>query len=197
MSRQLRLSGSHAARSAEPSRRTDETLRGDGRPSPRLRNLMPTGAAPPPHTEAELARLLATVRQGLRHGTTVTIGHSRDADSADAADAFAAAWREYGHVTAVVDWPEDAASWLRQARRLTAGAPDGWVIAASAEGFAQLSRRLVYSTDWTARRTFAFGSLADPRCVALAGVGVLDGLRGATSDGKGWVVRGEVVLGAD
>ncbi|GAA1611204.1 hypothetical protein GCM10009764_38760 [Nocardia ninae] len=146
-----------------------------------------------------MARLLVMVRQGLRNGTTVSIGHSRDANSAAAANAFAAAWRERGcHVSAVVDWPEDAASWLRQARRLTAGTPDAWVIAAEVAGFVQLSRRLMHSTDWTARRTFAFGSLADPRCGALAGVGVFEGLRGATRDGKSWEVCGDgVVLGAD
>ncbi|MEU7138631.1 hypothetical protein ABZ942_04190 [Nocardia sp. NPDC046473] len=57
------------------------------------------------------------------------------------------------------------------------------MIAASVAGFVQLSRRLVHSTRWTARRTFAFASLADPRCAALAGPEVLDGLRGATSEG--------------
>ncbi|WP_199856806.1 hypothetical protein [Nocardia suismassiliense] len=193
------MSEKHASRAAELPLRVAEAMHGDSRPSPRLRNLAPTGATPLPHTDAELERLLAMVRQCLRNGTTVSIGHSRDANSVAAADAFAAAWRERGfHVSAVVDWPEDAASWLRQARRLTAGVPDAWVIAAGVEGFVQLSRRLVHSTDWTARRTFAFRSLADPQCGALAGAGVLDGLRGATRDGKGWeVCGGEVVLGAD
>ncbi|WP_206055213.1 ABC transporter substrate-binding protein [Nocardia sp. CS682] len=163
-----------------------------------MRNLALTGAAPPPHTEAELERLLTMVRRDLRNGTTVSIGHSRHANSVAAADAFAAAWRARGfQVSAVVDWPEDAASWLRQARRLTAGAPDAWVVAGGVAGFVQLSRRLVHSTDWTARRTFAFGSLTDSRCAVLAGARVLDGLRGATRDGNGWAVRGgEVVLGA-
>ncbi|WP_433656466.1 hypothetical protein ACQPW1_34995 [Nocardia sp. CA-128927] len=131
--------------------------------------------------------------------TTVSIGHSRDANSVAAAEAFASAWRERGHrVSAVVDWPEDAASWLRQAQRLTAGAPDAWVIAAAVEGFVQLSRRLVHSTHWTARRTFAFSSLADPICGTLAGPEVLDGLRGVTSEGGSWIISGnEVIRAAD
>ncbi|MFD6160805.1 hypothetical protein ACFWF7_15160 [Nocardia sp. NPDC060256] len=101
-------------------------------------------------------------------------------------------------MSAVVDWPEEAASWLRQAQRLTAGAPDAWVIAASVPGFVQLSRRLVHSTRWTARRTFAFASLADPMSAALAGPEVLDGLRGATREGGSWTISGnEVVRTAD
>lgn len=139
------------------------------------------------------------VQQQPRTGTTVSIGHSRDANSVAAADAFASAWRERGHgVSTVVDWPEDAASWLRQAQRLTAGAPDAWVIAAAAAGFVQLSRRLVHSTHWSARRTFAFASLADPIVPAPAGPEVLDGLRGATREGGSWTVSGnEVIFAAD
>lgn len=161
--------------------------------------MLTSGVAPGPHTDAELERLLVMLQQQGRNGTTVSIGHSRDANSVAAAEAFASAWRARGYrVSAVVDWPEDAASWLRQARRLTAGEPDAWVIAAAVEGFVQLSRRLVHSTQWTARRTFAFAALADPRCGALAGPGVLDGLRGATSEGAGWAISGnEVVVVAE
>ncbi|MFI6043767.1 hypothetical protein ACIA8C_19205 [Nocardia sp. NPDC051321] len=186
----------------EPGRRSAGPGRGgDGLSSPRLRNLALSTPcpAPPPHTDAELERLLVMVQQQHRNGTTVSIGHSRDANSAAAANAFASAWRERGYrVSAVVDWPEDAASWLRQARRLTAGEPDAWVIAAAVKGFVQLSRRLVHSTRWTARRTFAFAALADPRCGALAGPEVLHGLRGATSDGASWAISGnEVIRAAD
>lgn len=139
------------------------------------------------------------LQQQHRIGTTVSIGHSRDANSVAAAKAFASAWRERGYgVSAVVDWPEDAASWLRQAQRLTDGAPDAWVIAAAVEGFVQMSRRLVHSTRWSARRTFAFASLADPIVPTLAGPEVLDGLRGATSEGGSWAISGnEVILAAD
>ncbi|MFI6168541.1 hypothetical protein ACIBCN_17315 [Nocardia sp. NPDC051052] len=100
-------------------------------------------------------------------------------------------------MSAVVDWPEDAASWLRQASTLTAGAPDAWVIAAAVEGFVQLSRRLVHSTRWSARRTFAFAALADPMVPALAGPEVLDGLRGVTSAGGSWAIAGNEVIFAD
>ncbi|MFG1794679.1 hypothetical protein [Nocardia sp. NPDC049149] len=159
--------------------------------SPRLRGLHVSGPPPEAHTDAELARLLAMVQQPRPRGGTVAVGHSRDVHSRAAATAFVSAWRDHGYrVSAVVDWPEDAASWLRQAQRLTAGDPDAWVIAAAVPGFVQLSRRLVYSTRWTARRTFGFAALADPRCGALAGPDVLDGLRGATETGGSWAIRG-------
>ncbi|MFF0286641.1 hypothetical protein [Streptomyces sp. NPDC005262] len=56
-------------------------------------------------------------------------------------------------------------------------------------GFAQLARRLRRSTDWAPDRTVAFASLQDTRLLALAGEGVLDGMRGASADGGMWSVR--------
>ncbi|MFE4520208.1 hypothetical protein ACFRMQ_39330 [Kitasatospora sp. NPDC056783] len=131
---------------------------------------------PAPHTAAELAallRLLADHRHPPLRG--VAIGHSRDGASRTAAAAFA-----------VVDWPEQAASWLRPARRLTDREPDAFVIAAAPLGWAQLARRLRHSTPWRPDRTFGFASLAEPVAAALAGPGVLDGVRGASADGGTW-----------
>ncbi|MGK5671862.1 hypothetical protein ACSNOB_03315 [Micromonospora sp. URMC 106] len=149
---------------------------------------------PVPHTEAELAALaglLAVPRSGI---TTVTVGHSRDAAATTSAAAFTAMWEARGGVVlAVVDWPETAASWLRAARRMTAQTPDAWVVAAATTGFVPLARRLLTSTPWEPSRTYAFGSLCDPRLPALAGPGVLDGLRGASADGGTWEVRGRGV----
>ncbi|MER5906034.1 hypothetical protein ABT150_39125 [Streptomyces mirabilis] len=143
-----------------------------------------------PHTEAELAALIGLLTAPKSRIETVTIGHSRDADSLAAAEAFAAAWEARGgKVLASVDWPETAASWLRPASRLTAEAPDAWVMAAAPLGFAQLARRLRHSTDWDPARTFAFASLRDSRLPALTGPDTLHGLRGATADGGAWHVR--------
>ena len=153
----------------------------------------PTGEppAPAPHTEAELTTLLSLLTAPPAHIRTVAIGHSRDEASRAAAIAFTEAWQtvEGACVLTVVDWPEQAASWLRPAQRLTAESPDAWVIAAAGPGWAQLARRLRHSTDWDPSRTFAFASLADPRTTALAGPGTLDGLRGATATGGFWEVN--------
>ncbi|MEU9235187.1 hypothetical protein [Streptomyces subrutilus] len=133
---------------------------------------------PVPHTRAELDALLTLLtRAGSR---TVVIGHSRDSASRAAASAFATTWRSQGgEVLDTVDWPEQAASWLRPARRLTAHTPDAWVIAAAPLGWAQMSRRLLRSTSWTPYRTCAFASLAPLPSNP-------DGLRGATPEGAVW-----------
>ncbi|AYN38692.1 hypothetical protein D9753_06880 [Streptomyces dangxiongensis] len=174
---------------SEPSPRLDPAALADHGPWP----------APRPHTDRELARLLALLEDCGVRGGSVALGHGRDAASRAAALAFADAWQERGgRLAAVVDWPEEAASWLRQARRLTGVAPDAWVVAAAPVGWAQLSRRLRHSTDWDPRRTFGFASAGDTRLVTAAGPGVLDGMRGATSDGRVWTIRrGWVMESAD
>ncbi|MFI6316402.1 hypothetical protein ACIBG8_02730 [Nonomuraea sp. NPDC050556] len=86
---------------------------------------------------------------------TVTVGHGRDPASVERARRFAEDWeRRGGTVLAVVDWPETAASWLRQATRFAAGAPDAWVVAAPHEGWKRMAERLRQGTDWDEERTY-------------------------------------------
>jgi hypothetical protein len=149
------------------------------------------------HTDAELARLVSLVTSACpRHApaAAVSVGHGRDAASRAAAQAFVAAWSAIGEVVAVVDWPETAASWLRPATRLTAQAPDAWVVAAAPAGFARLARRLRDGGGWDPARTVAFASVRDPAVVARAGHRTLDGLHGATRDGGTWCVRGDCIV---
>jgi hypothetical protein len=139
------------------------------------------------HTAAEITALVGMMTEPRARIQAVTIGHGRDPASRDAAAAFAAEWVAFGGVVlATVDWPEEAASWLRAARRFAAGEPDAWVVAGRALGWAQLSRRLRHSTDWDPGRTFGFASVGTTESVRLAGVGTLDGLRGVSADGSDW-----------
>ncbi|MEU9061009.1 hypothetical protein AB0D13_19705 [Streptomyces sp. NPDC048430] len=147
---------------------------------------------PAAHTEEELAALVALLlKQRKPRIETVSVGHSRDAASRAAAEAFATEWRARGGtVLTTVDWPETAASWLRPATRLASGPPDAWAMAAALPGFAQLARRLRRSTDWDPARTYAFASLQDSRLPAFAGPDTVHGMRGATADGGTWDIRG-------
>jgi hypothetical protein len=89
----------------------------------------------------------------------------------------------------VVTWPEEAASWLRQATRFAAANPDLWVMAGPPGGWAQMTRRLLWSTSWEPGRTIAFAALGTERAVGLVGAGNLPGLTGATAWGGTWAVR--------
>ncbi|MFD7495100.1 hypothetical protein ACFV8T_22185 [Streptomyces sp. NPDC059832] len=158
--------------------------------SPGLRTSDVDSPAPHAHTEAELAALIGLLTAPRSRIRSVAVGHGRDAESVDAAQAFVRCWQDLDKdVLVVVDWPEDAASWLRPARRLTAQSPDAWVLAGAPRGVARLTRRLRRSTDWAADRTFGFASLGTPRLVELAGAGTVHGLRGACADGGTWDLR--------
>lgn len=151
---------------------------------------MMTGApAPAAHTDAELTSLLSLLTSMRPPVRSVAVGHARDGASRAAAQAFVRAWEALDRdVLTVVDWPEEAASWLRPAQRLTAQAPDAWVLAGAPPGVAHLVRRLRRSCGWDPGRTFGFASLAAPHMVEFVGADALDGMRGASTDGGTWEI---------
>ncbi|MFG2001468.1 hypothetical protein ACGFNU_20190 [Spirillospora sp. NPDC048911] len=135
--------------------------------------------------DAELDAMLRLLEgEGAR---LVNVGHGRSPASAARARAFLDAWP--GDVGAVVSWPAAAASWLRPARRLAAGAPDAWVIADEPAGWAGIGPRLAATGLWRAHATFAFTGLAGPRLPALAGPESTEGLRGVTAGGRIWEIN--------
>jgi hypothetical protein len=146
---------------------------------------------PAPHTNPELETIMGLLTERRSRVSTISVGHARDDASRSAANAIIRAWTVHGgDVLGVVDWPEDAASWLRQATRLAMGATDAWVVAGSPLGWAQMGRRLRCSTDWDPERTIAFSSLADIQLIELADPDVFKGLRGTMPDGGTWRIGG-------
>jgi hypothetical protein len=138
-------------------------------------------------TDAELARMteLATSR-GAR---AVAIGSGNSPATARAVAAFTRRFEAAGGIiTGTVTWPESAASWLRQATRFAAADPDLWVMAGPATGWAQMTRRLLWSTPWRPERTIAFAAIGTRPVISLVGAHNLPGLSGATADGGTWQV---------
>ena len=139
-------------------------------------------------TEAELDRMLRLALQ--RNARTVAIGHGRSSAAARSARRFARSWEASARaVLCVVTWPEDAASWLRQATRFAEANPDLWVMAGPQGGWAQMTRRLLWSTPWQPERTIAFAGIGTEGAIGLVGAVNLPGLTGATTSGGTWVVR--------
>lgn len=147
--------------------------------------------APSSRTEVEWLVTLAS----SRGASTITLGHARDQNSAAAVHAFAALWTASGRtVLRIVDWPENAASWLRQAHRFAEPEPDLWVVAGRPLGWAQMARRLTWSTSWRSRDTLAFSSLAAPSTQELAGPTILEELSGALPNGRIWRMRDSQIV---
>jgi hypothetical protein len=155
--------------------------------SPRLPQGLACDTAGSGPVGAELSRMTElALRRGAR---SVAIGGGRSATAAAAAAAFAGRWEASGGtVLTVVTWPEEAASWLRQATRFAAADPDLWIMAGALRGWAQMTRRLLWSTPWQPGRTLAFAALGTRRAIGLVGAHNLQGLAGATADGGTWTV---------
>jgi hypothetical protein len=149
------------------------------------------GRVPGPGNETTEAELNHMAELAWRRGAvTIAIGRGRSARATATAAAFARRWEGAGRIVLdVVTWPEEAASWLRQATRFAAADPDLWVMTGPAAGWAQMTRRLLWSTPWQPGRTIAFAGLGTRRAVELVGAHNLDGLTGATADGRTWAVR--------
>jgi hypothetical protein len=155
--------------------------------SPRLPSTLAYNAAGPEPTDAEMSRMteLALCRGARR----IAVGRGRPAATARAVAAFTRRWEASGGtVLDVVTWPEEAASWLRQATRFAAADPDLWVMAGAPLGWAQMTRRLLWSTPWQPGRTLAFANLGIQHAIELVGAHNLQGLAGATSDGGTWTI---------
>lgn len=140
-------------------------------------------------TGAEERAVLQLLTRLRPRPLTVVIGAARDARSLDAAKRLDAAWHKQGGVVLeTVTWPEQAASWLRQAQRFTHPEPDAWIVSGMLPGFVQLGRRLTLSTEWDPARTVATASLAHESLIAYGGIGTFDHLRGAHRDGSTWEI---------
>jgi len=138
-------------------------------------------------TDAELSRMVQLALG--RDARNVAIGRGRSLAAAAAAAGFARRWETAnGAVLDVVTWPEEAASWLRQATRFAAADPDLWVMAGAPAGWAQMTRRLLWSTPWQPARTIAFASLGTGHAIGLVGACNLAGLAGATAEGGSWAI---------
>lgn len=140
-----------------------------------------------PATDLEVAALVALAAG--RGARSIAVGSGRTSPALAAADAITQAWRaDGGSVTVAVTWPETAASWLRQARRFADAPADLWVMTGPETGWAQMTRRLLWSTPWRPERTLATGAIGRPATLALVGAYQLRGLAGACANGAIWTV---------
>ncbi|WP_199742988.1 hypothetical protein [Nocardia stercoris] len=147
----------------------------------------------PVATDAEIAAIVAAAH--ARGARTLTLGSGRVPAAIATMNAVAAEWeRGGGRIADRVTWPETAASWLRQARRFTTAATDLWVMTGPPLGWAQMTRRLLWSTPWTAADTLLTAAITDPAALALVGTVYLEGSTGIDADGSVWTVGADGLL---
>ncbi|MES9558842.1 MULTISPECIES: hypothetical protein [unclassified Streptomyces] len=153
--------------------------------SPLLRRAHPAAQPETVITEAEVTALVALAL--ARGAQTIAVGSGRDPLALTSVHTVVQAWERAGGVCVLeLDWPETAASWLRQATRFAAAEPDLWIMQGPHLGWAQMTRRLLWSTPWQPARTLLTGAVSDRRTLDLVGLHNLPGIGGVTSDGDAW-----------
>lgn len=162
--------------------------------SPLLRPPIAADGGDPEATEAEVRAIVSLAH--ARGARALTIGSGRLAHAVATAHAIATAWQATGGmVTGTATWPESAASWLRQASVFTRDDTDVWVMAGPILGWAQMTRRLLWSTNWRPERTLATAEIGSRAALDLVDGLNLAGLAGATAAGETWTVTPDGVTG--
>jgi hypothetical protein len=87
-----------------------------------------------------------------------------------------------------VDWPAQAASWLRPARRLTAPDIELCIVLDNLAGSAQILRRLAEQPGWHVGNIITWSAIRRPALLTLFQAERLDGLRGTTATGETWTL---------
>ena len=149
--------------------------------------LLPPGmTGPMAETEATDAELNRMTELALSRGArAIATGRGNSPAATRAVGEFTRRFQATGGIIiCTVTWPESAASWLRQATRYAAADPDLWVMAGPATGWAQMTRRLLWSTPWRPERTIAFAAIGTRHVTGLVGAHNLPGLTGATADAR-------------
>lgn len=136
-------------------------------------------------TGSEVAGLVALATS--RGARVIAVGSGRDVVALSAVRAVTNAWElAGGEVSLELSWPETAASWLRQANRFAAADADLWIMLGPPVGWAQMTRRLLWSTPWKPAHTLLSGAVSDRRTLDLVGLHNLPGIAGVTRDGDPW-----------
>ncbi|MFB7919157.1 hypothetical protein [Streptomyces sp. NPDC056061] len=148
--------------------------------------------AVPTATDAEVAAIVHLARDRRAH--TIVIGSGRTPHALETSRLIESAWDRAGGTTlATITWPETGASWLRHASRFADANPDLWVMTGPPTGWAQMTRRLLWSTPWRPERTLTTAAIGEPRTLALVGLINLNGLAGATAHGTTWLVEDDTL----
>ncbi|GAB2640555.1 hypothetical protein ABI214_00020 [Prescottella soli] len=139
-------------------------------------------------TGSELTGLVDLAhRRGVRH---IAIGSGRTPEALAFVDQFTSRWeRTGGEVTETITWPEEAASWLHQATRFMGAGADLWVMTGPALGWAQMTRRLLWSTTWRPEHALVTAAVSTPEALRMIGLHNLDGLTGVNSQGVTWTIH--------
>jgi len=116
---------------------------------------------------------------GGAQGVGVNIGARSDAYGTGIADAFRSAWEDRGGTVGEnVSYDPDQASYNADAKQITSGSPDAFVIVDLPDTYAKIGPALAQQDTWDATRTFVTDGLISGELPKAAGTEATEGIRG-------------------
>lgn len=152
--------------------------------------------------EKRITQLINWIHESDEGIISISVGHGRQESARHEAVQLIETWQlltdwikpSGGIVIQVVDWPEEAASWLRQAKRFAAGNPDVWVVLGSFLSWQQMCKRLAHELNWKPERCFGLFSAMEEPIIETGNYTIMEGMRGLHPDGSRWQVINGLIL---
>lgn len=123
--------------------------------------------------------LVDAVADAFGSDATINVGARNDAFGTALKQLFEDGWKDQGGtIGASVTWNPEAATFDTEARQLSGGTPDGWVIIDFPETFAKVGPALVRAGGWKPSTTFMTEAMRNADELKKIGKQATNGLRG-------------------
>lgn len=130
--------------------------------------------------------IVAAMQKQFGKTVTLSIGARNDAFGTALANVVTNEWvKGGGDIGRKVLWNPDNATFDSDAKVLTEGSPDAWVIIDFPETFAKVGPALVRTGKWDPKKTFFTEAMYDEAVIATIGVSVMAGAKGTAAKSIG------------
>ncbi len=130
--------------------------------------------------------IVAAVQKAYGKGVTLSIGARNDAFGTALANVVTNGWvKGGGDIGRKVLWNPENATFDSEAKLLTEGSPDVWVIVDFPDTFAKVGPALVRTGKWDPKKTFFTEAMNNEAVIQTIGVSVMAGARGTAAKSIG------------
>ena len=130
--------------------------------------------------------IAAALKKTFKKAVTLNIGARNDAFGTALANVVTNEWvKAGGDIGRKVLWNPENATFDSDAKALTEGSPDAWVIIDFPDTFAKVGPALVRTGKWDAKKTFFTEAMYDAAVIKTIGVDIMAGARGTAAKDLG------------
>jgi ABC-type branched-subunit amino acid transport system substrate-binding protein len=130
--------------------------------------------------------IVAALIKAIGKGLTINIGARNDSFGTALANVVTNEWvKAGGDIGRKILWNPENATFDSEAKAVTEGDPDAWVIIDFPDTFAKVGPALVRTGKWDAKKTFFTEAMYDEAVIETIGVDIMAGARGTAAKSIG------------